>query len=72
MLDESLRYVPEQGVQGKIWFGGCLMDDCMLKTVEIHFNIGEGYSLHTKRKTTVVPGLEPFPVDGSSGPEGVC
>ena len=63
-MDDTLRLVPRKGVQGKIWFSGCLMEDCMLKTVQILLTTGEGNSLFTMRRTTVLPGLEPFPVDG--------
>ena len=56
---------PLTSVYGKIWFGGCLMSDCMVEAVTIRLldELG-GENRRTLASATLIPAMEPFPVDG--------
>ena len=62
---EMFRVAGSRGLTGKIWFGGCLMANCMLKRVTLTLNVVEEYLGDDHPQTQeihVSPGLEPFPL----------
>ena len=53
-----MHYVPSKGVFGKIWFKGCLLDDCMVKDVSIALVTPS--AKNPSSTINISPGLEPF------------
>ena len=67
----DLRWVDiDRGVQGTIWFTGCLSDGCMIYPVTIHLVARKGKERIVLASVTIMPGLEGFPVDGLLTPNG--
>ena len=65
VLSEDLYYAPGIGVQGSIWFEGCIAQNCMNELVTIEFVVWypDQYP-EPVASTKVIPGLLPFPVTG--------
>ena len=58
------EFCGQVGLQGKIWFTGCLMRDCLVKPVSIIFTFLMKGKAYLHEKMYIEPGLEPFSFDG--------
>ena len=65
VLDNNLVLVPGHGLQGKVWFKGCLDSLCMTYPVWLEVSVWKKDQTVKIIKTgSIRPGLAPFPVNG--------
>ena len=65
VLDHNLVLVPGEGIEGKVWFNGCLDTHCLPYVVWLEMSVWKGdKKIKTVKTGSIRPGLEPFPVNG--------
>ena len=62
---DGLRYIPGQGVVGRVWFMGCILKSCETRKVSLvwakvdeNFPQSDGWLVLLE----VIPGMKPYPV----------
>ena len=64
VLDHNLALVPGRGIEGKVWFKGCLERRCLTYPVWLDLSVLSENGAKTVKTGSIRPGLEPFPVNG--------